>query len=185
MATGDEGLNARQLEAWILLVVLLEIAPPAIERQLKADAGINLFEYTVLAMLSEEPDRMLQMARLAEVSFGSISRLSHAIDRLERRGWVEKQAGGGNRRHNTVRLTDAGWATVTEVAVGHVANVRRLLVDPLTDSEVESFVRIGRKLIGAAEPDVLDRLDRQIPEILQRNLDGSADPGPPAPPAVR
>jgi DNA-binding MarR family transcriptional regulator len=169
MASSDEGLTAGQLEAWIWLVVLFETMPAAIDKQLKADAGLNLFEYMVLARLSEESDRTLQMARLAEISNGSISRLSHAVTRLERRGWVDKQVGGAAQRHNTVSLTDAGYEVLATVAPPHVANVRRLLADPLTAGDIDSLVAVARKLVGAADPDAFDTIDRQVPEILARN----------------
>lgn len=169
VATSEPGLTPHQLEAWVLMLALFETVPPAIEAQLKADAGINLFEYTVLAMLSEEPDRTVQMTRLADISFGSISRLSHAVTRLERRGWVDKQRGHGSRRHNTVSLTDEGYAALVAIAPAHVANARRLLAEPLTDAEIDAFARVARKLVGAAEPAVLELLERQIPEIIERN----------------
>jgi DNA-binding MarR family transcriptional regulator len=165
-------LTAGQLEAWIWLVVLFETMPAAIEKQLKADVGLNLFEYMVLARLSEESDRTLQMARLAEISNGSISRLSHAVTRLERRGWLDKQVGGAAQRHNTVTLTDAGYEALSAVAGSHVANVRRLLADPLTAGEIDSLVAIARKLVGAADPDAFETIDRQVPEILARNARG-------------
>ena len=167
MAT--QGLTADQLEAWILLNAFLETVPSAIDAQLKNDAGINLFEYTVLAMMSEQPDQTIAMSRLADVSFGSISRLSHAVGRLEKRGWVEKRAGEGGRRHNTVSLTDEGFAALRSVAGHHIANVRRLLVEPLTSDELDALRSALRKMIGAADDEVASLLDVQIPDVIARN----------------
>ena len=174
-AIGDETepwLTPLQLEAWITLLALIEIVPPAIEGQLKADGGINLFEYQILAMLSEEPKRTLQMSRLAEIICGSISRLSHAVGRLQQRGWVDKQAGRAGQRHNTVSLTDEGRNAITTLAVDHVSTVRRVLAAPLTEDETRAFVTIAGKVIGAASPEQLELLQRRIPEIIGRNVAG-------------
>lgn len=169
MADNGSGLSADQLETWITLVALLETLPPAIDAQLKSDLGVNLFEYTVLAMLSEEPDRTLPMASLAAVSFGSISRLSHTVSRLEKRGWVDKQVGVGARRHNVVVLTDAGFEALASAAPRHLAEVRRLIFDSLSAEETRTLSRIAKKLIGVAAPDVTDLLEEKIPIVVERN----------------
>ena len=123
----------------------------------------------MLAMLSEEPDRTLPMSQLADITFGSISRLSHAVGRLENRGWVAKQAGAAGRRHNTVSLTDEGFAALRSAAGPHIATVRRLVVDPLTTTELRSFTTVLRKLVGAADPELIEILDAQIPTVIERN----------------
>lgn len=168
MVTREPGLSPAELDAWIGFVAVLETLPGAIDAQLKRAAGVNLFEYTVLAMLSEEPGRTLPMSSLAELSFGSLSRLSHAVARLEKRGWVEKHTHTG-RAPNTVSLTDVGFDALVAAAGPHRSHVRRLVVDALTDDELVALARISRKLVGAAEPDVLERLRAQVPRIIERN----------------
>ena len=170
MSEGDPWLDEPQLDAWITLAAFLETVPAQIESQLKRDSGINLFEYTVLAMLSEQADRSLVMSDLADVAFASLSRLSHAAKRLEARGWIERRTGGGGRRHTTVHLTDAGLDAMTSAAPLHVANVRALLVDPLSARELATFTRLSRKILAAADPELDRRLDEMIPEVVRRNL---------------
>lgn len=164
----EPGLSAEQLEAWISVIALLETLPGAIDLQLKRDAGVNLFEYTVLAMLSEEPERSLPMSALAEVSFGSLSRLSHAVGRLEKRGWVRKEVGSG-REPNTVVLTDDGLGAIIEAAGPHRAHVRKLVLDPLTGNELATLAGICRKVLAAADPDVAQFLEERVPEVVERN----------------
>lgn len=175
MTDAGDGLSADQLETWIALIALMETLPQAIDAQLKADIGVNLFEYTVLAMLSEEADRTLPMSALAAVSFGSISRLSHTVSRLEKRGWVKKRAGVGSRRHNTVWLTDTGVEVVTSAAPRHLAEVRRLVFDNLSASDVRTLSRISMKLITAAAPEVVALLDEKLPIVIERNAGGTTD----------
>jgi len=169
MVADGAGLSPSQLEAWITVMAFVETVPPAIEGQLKTEAGINLFEYTVLAMVSEEPDHSLPMSKLAGLSFGSISRLSHAVTRLQRRGWVEKRAGAGARRHNIVSLTDAGVEVLQAAAESHVAMVHERVGEPLTEQDAVDLSRILRKLIGATDPELADMLEVQVPVIIERN----------------
>ena len=170
MSTEDgPWLDEAQLEAWMGLVVLLETLPASIDGQLKRDSGVNLFEYTILEMLSEESDHRLAMTDLAEVAFGSLSRLSHAVTRLESRGWVERHASSAGRRRNEVTLTEAGLDTVRAAAPLHAAHVRSLLVEPLTDDELRTAATVFEKLIRAADPALGDRITTLIPDVIERN----------------
>src|SRR6478752_2371502 len=83
-------LSAEQLRDWKSLMALLMLLPPALDAQLKCDAGLNSFEYHVLASLSAAERHTVAMSDLAVMAQGSVSRLSHAVGRLERAGWVER-----------------------------------------------------------------------------------------------
>jgi DNA-binding MarR family transcriptional regulator len=133
---------------------MLMTLPPALDAQLKRDAGVNAFEYNVLAALSEAPHRTLVLSSLAASSQGSLSRLSHAITRLERAGWVERRscADRGGRRMEA-RLTDAGFAKLEDIAPGHVREVRRLVVDLLTPEQLAALGDTARKITAATMAD--------------------------------
>ena len=75
-------------------------------------------------MLSEAPDRTLRMSQLAEQTTSSASRLSHAVARLEEKGWVRRDKHPTDRRGSLAVLTDDGWQAVRAAAPGHVAAVR-------------------------------------------------------------
>ena len=49
-------LDDEQLQAWRSVMGLLMTLPPALEAQLKREAGVNVFEYHVLASLSDAPE---------------------------------------------------------------------------------------------------------------------------------
>lgn len=170
MATDDPWLDEDQLAAWLTVVAFSEVFPASIDAQLKEGLGINRFEYSVLAMLSEEPGHTLVMSDLAAVTFGSLSRLSHAVGRLEERGWVERQPGEGGRRHTVVRLTEAGRGTIESAAPDHVAHVRSVMVQPLSDDELVALTAITRKLVARIDPDTDAHLAEMIPEVVRRNL---------------
>lgn len=128
--------------------MLIEL-PTTLDAQLQRDAGVSLFEYQVMAMLSMEPDRTLRMSRLAALASGSLTRLSRVVDRLDRRGWVCRQPDPTDGRSTLAVLTDAGWEKVVETAPGHVAEVRRLIFDHLTRSQVRQLNEIGSRVLRA------------------------------------
>ncbi|WP_433393405.1 MarR family winged helix-turn-helix transcriptional regulator [Micromonospora sp. KLBMP9576] len=144
-------LSGDQQRDWRSLVALLATLPPAMDAQLRRDAGVNLFEYQVLAALSEAPERTLGLSELAELAQGSLSRLSHAITRLERSGWVERRsyADRGGRRAKAL-LTDTGMAKLEEIAPGHAREARRLVIDVLTPGQLSALGDAARAITAAA-----------------------------------
>lgn len=162
-------LSPDELRAWITLAAFLESVPTTVDAQLKRDAGMNRFEYSILAMLSEQSGHTLTMSDLAQVAFGSLSRLSHAVSRLERRGLVTRCAGAAGRRHNVVSLTDDGLAALEAAAPLHVAEVRRLVIDPLDDDELAVLPRLLSKMMAAADPDRASELHTLIEDVVLRN----------------
>ena len=175
MTAVDPWLDEAQLTAWLSMAVLMEVFPTSVDAQLRDDLGVNRFEYSILAMLSEEPDGTLVMSDLAAVAFGSLSRLSHAVGRLETRGWLERKPGVGGRRHTTVTLTTAGRAAIEAAAPLHAAHLQRALVEPLTERELADLGRIARKLVAANDPEMAAQLDDLIPTVIARNLGTAQD----------
>ncbi len=145
-------LTPRELDAWMSLTVLLVALPQAIDRQLKRDSGLNFFEYTMLAGLSRSPGRAMQLSVLADFASGSLSRISHAVSRLEQQGWVRRRACGAESRGIEAELTDAGFAKLAEAAPHHVREARRLVVDTLDPAELDQLRGICHKLVSAASP---------------------------------
>jgi DNA-binding MarR family transcriptional regulator len=108
-----------------------------LDRELWQQAGMPLAYYQILAMLSEAPGRTLRMSELAERTWSSRSRLSHAVDRLEASGWVQRLRCPTDKRGSFATLTDAGYAVLATAAPAHVESVRRHLFAQLTPRQVE------------------------------------------------
>ncbi len=173
---GPEWLTDDQLHSWKAVVALTMTLPAALDAQLKRDSGLNSFDYHVLAALSEGPDGALGMGELATISQGSPSRLSHAVARLERAGWIERRS--GEARCVNAHLTTAGRRKLVASAPGHVAEVRRLVIDVLTPEQLEVLGEAARLVAGRADP--------VMAAALARGCESSActedhhDPGDPA-----
>src|SRR3954468_14117672 len=121
--------------AWVRLAAVLELLPGVLDSQLRRDADLTHFEYFLLAMLSEAPERTLRMTALAARTNATLPRLSHVVRRLEERGLVERAPCPGDGRATNTHLTDAGLRKVHETAPGHVDNVRRHVIDALTPEQ--------------------------------------------------
>jgi DNA-binding MarR family transcriptional regulator len=144
-----EWLSDEQQVAWRSLVALLERLPAALDAELQKDAGVTHFDYMVLSGLSEAPGRTLRMSELAARASGSLSRLSHVVNRLEAKGWVRREACAGDGRFINAVLTEEGWQKVVAIAPGHVAAVRELLIAALTDEEFQQLGAISAKVLAA------------------------------------
>lgn len=146
-------LNPAEREMWMRLVGLTILLPGAVEAQLKREAGISFFEYHVLAMLSEAENRTRLMSDLAHWANSSLSRLSHVVTRLEKQGWVRREACPTDGRATNAVLTDEGLAHLAVHAPAHVTEVRRLVFDQLAEDDVASLsAGLGRILEGI-DPD--------------------------------
>lgn len=145
-------LDAEERTAWLSLAGLLMRLGPALDAQLRRDAGLTMFEYSVLAGLSEQDERTLRMSELAVVAEGSLSRLSQVVARLEAKGLIRRAADPADGRSTLATLTDLGWQRVVASAPGHVAEVRRLVIDPLTRAQVRQLAAIGRRIGLAIDP---------------------------------
>jgi len=124
-----------------------------LDSQLRTASGLTHFEYFVLAMLSEAPERTLRMTSLAQRTNATLSRLSHVVNRLERRGLVERFPCPEDGRATNARLTAPGWDVVVAAAPGHVATVRHSIVDPLTPTQLKQLRTIGDALLARLDPD--------------------------------
>src|SRR5215469_4246327 len=141
-------LSATEQAAWRQLASLLFRLPGALDAQLQRDAGVSHFEYMVLSSLSEAEGRTLRMSDLAAMASGSLSRLSHVVGRLEKRGWVRREARLGDGRYVNAVLTEDGWAKVVDTAPGHVAAVRRLVMDALSPAELAALGCSSGRVLG-------------------------------------
>lgn len=125
--------------------------PGAIDSDLQRNAGLSMYEYLVLAALSESPDGMLQMSELAYRANSSLSRLSHLISRLEKRGWVTKRPCENDRRASTVMLTARGEKKIRSAAPGHAQLVQELVVKSLTPVQLRQLGKAASAVVQAIE----------------------------------
>ncbi|MDA2890609.1 MarR family transcriptional regulator [Mycolicibacterium sp. BiH015] len=169
MRNGEEPpvqwLSAGQLREWASLMGLVVMLPARLDAQLSRDAGLNLFEYHILVELAEAPERRRAMSELALYAHGSLSRLSHAVSRLEAAGWLKRHSRRGAGRRTEVELTDAGMAKLEQSAPGHVSEARRQVIDVLSDTELAALGHAARRIVAALDPAVAATLEPSGPDV--------------------
>jgi DNA-binding MarR family transcriptional regulator len=151
-------LDEDEMRAWLALNGVILLLPGALDSQMQRDNGITMFEYLVMAMLSEAPGRTLQLKRLAGVVNGSLSRLSHVVTRLEKRDWVRRVPAPDNGRITMATLTDEGYAKVVASAPSHVERVREVVFDALEPEQVRQLEAIAERLLTRLNTDCVPGL---------------------------
>lgn len=144
-------LSAAEQRAWRAYLEATTLLFDALDRQLQRDSGMPHAYYVILVRLSEADNRSMRMSELADVTRSSRSRLSHAVARLEERGWLKRVDCETDKRGQIATLTDAGFAALEAAAPGHVATVRQFLIDPLTSEQISQLERIGSTVVAGLE----------------------------------
>lgn len=141
--------------SWRALLDVMRLLPDRFSRELAKNHGLSLPDFEILVKLSEAPEAQMRMSHLADRTFASRSRLSHACNRLEKSGFIERRACNSDGRGYWAALTDLGWEKLRAAAPDHVETVRSHLVDLLTPIE---FAELGRIALKVSEhlKDVID-----------------------------
>lgn len=151
--TTTRWLSGDQQGAWRAYVVMQGRLNARLGAQLQADSELSLPDFEVLVHLTDAPEHRLRISELARVTQWEKSRVSHHLRRMEKRGLVARAECISDARGAFVVLTDAGRRAIEEAAPRHVATVRRLFLDCLSDDETRTLTVVFRR--------VLDRLDAE------------------------
>jgi DNA-binding MarR family transcriptional regulator len=147
-STEPRWLDADEQRAWRAYLESSKILFDALDRELQRDADMPHAYFEILVRLSETEGWALRMSELAKQTRSSRSRLSHAVARLEERGWVVREDCLTDRRGQLAKLTDAGFTVLRRAAPGHVAAVRSYLIDALDAEQLGQLAVIGEAIIA-------------------------------------
>ncbi|MFJ2025193.1 MarR family winged helix-turn-helix transcriptional regulator [Streptomyces sp. V2I9] len=160
MTTASTGaprwLTDEEQHTWRAYLHATTLLEDHLDRQLQRDAGMPHTYYGLLVQLSQAPRRRMRMTELARNAKITRSRLSHAIARLEKNGWVRREDCPSDKRGQNAVLTDDGYAMLRRSAPGHVEAVRQAMFDRLTPEQVSSLGEIMRVLASGLEPEGAD-----------------------------
>jgi DNA-binding MarR family transcriptional regulator len=145
-------LDAEEQKAWRAWLYSTQLLHDRLDRELIHQTGISHAYYEILVALSEAPDRSMRMSELADRCLSSRSRLSHAVSRLEERGWVRRQVCAEDGRGQLAVLTDEGFAALEAAAPVHVESVRVHLFDQLSPEQVTAMRDLGETLLRHLDP---------------------------------
>ncbi|WP_346536594.1 MarR family transcriptional regulator [Micromonospora sp. DPT] len=160
-------LDDREDRAWRGYRRMRRLLDLQLARDLMRDAGLSEPDYDVLSDLSEAPDGRLRLGELADRMLWSRSRLSHHLSRMQQRGLVTREECATDGRGSVVVLTVEGRRAIEAAAPGHVAAVRRHLIDLLEPDELAALDRLSHRVVDrlAGTGDARSASDRD-PEAL-------------------
>ncbi|MGW9114096.1 MarR family winged helix-turn-helix transcriptional regulator [Microbacterium sp. NPDC055683] len=150
--TVPSGLDPAHLAVWASVATLMERLPAALDAQLQRDSGLAHFEHGVLYALSTAPERTLRMSTLAGYASSTLSRLSRAVARLERKDLVRRSVDPSDGRVTLATLTDTGMALLAHSTPAHHALVEELVFAPLTEAQVRQLGVIAERIARAVDP---------------------------------
>jgi DNA-binding MarR family transcriptional regulator len=146
-------LDEQEQQVWAQLSTMILRLQPVLSAQLQREFGISQFEYLILARLSEAPGSKLRMSVLATTTGSSLPRLSQAVGRLEKRGWVSRQPDTEDSRYTLAVLNRAGLRQLKEAAPSHVTAVREFVFDRLTRVQAKQLGAICQRILDGLPPD--------------------------------
>jgi DNA-binding MarR family transcriptional regulator len=124
-------------------------AQVAVMRRLQsgpAFRNLAVNEYDVLFTLSRCPSGWLRLNELNDNVLLSQSSLSRLVDRLEKRGLVERTPAPDDGRGVLLKLTEEGAALQKEIGREHVRDISNLVAPALTAAEQKELQRLTDKL---------------------------------------
>ncbi|GAB2754652.1 MarR family winged helix-turn-helix transcriptional regulator [Streptomyces bullii] len=146
-------LSDEEQRVWRSYIEATTLLEDHMDRQLQRDAGMPHIYYGLLVKLAESPHRRLRMTELAMHAKITRSRLSHAVARLEKNGWVRREDCPSDKRGQFAVLTDEGHQVLRRSAPGHVALVRHAVFSRLTPEQQKSLGEIMRIIAEGLQPD--------------------------------
>lgn len=160
MTTASTGeprwLSEEEQSVWRAYLHATTLMEDHLDRQLQRDAGMPHIYYGLLVQLSQAPRRQKRMTELAKDAKITRSRLSHAVARLEKSGWVRREDCPSDKRGQNAVLTDDGYEMLRRSAPGHVDAVRQAMFDRLTPEQVRSLGEIMQVVATGLQPEGTD-----------------------------
>jgi DNA-binding MarR family transcriptional regulator len=166
-------LSPQEHRTWLYALTAVQLIEGELDRRMQREAGMPLAYYMLLAGLSEAPERTMRMGVLAAVTNASQSRLSHAVRRLERQGWVRRERHTADGRVVLAVLTDEGFRVLAAAAPGHVSAVRELLFDHLRTTDLGSLQDVAARLLAG-----VDHTGEARALLAERTVPPGPDPCP-------
>lgn len=148
-------LSAEEQVTWQAYIRMRQRMDAAIAAGLARD-GLSPADYEVLVPLAAAPEGCLRAKDLAAEVCWEKSRLSKHLARMAARGLVDRRPVLGDARGVQVWLTEEGRALLERAAPHHVALVRELFIDRVSDAEARALRSLSAKIVvDPADPDEL------------------------------
>lgn len=133
-------------EAWLAYRHMTRQLEARLARELARDTGLSMQDYDVLSALNDARDGRWCSRDLSAHLLWSASRLSHHLDRMQRRELILR-APCTRARGVDVVLTSAGIDAIISAAPSHVTSVRKVFIDRLTPGDIQALYQLSRTVL--------------------------------------
>jgi len=142
MADTSQPLDPIQLSAYFSLIEVSSLLRHSVEQQLRDAGDLSYVQFQLLARLRDAPGGSQRMTELADGVVYSRSGLTYQVGLLDTSGLVTRSPSAEDDRGVTVTITDSGREVLARVFPGHIELVRKLFLQPLSATDVESLADI-------------------------------------------
>lgn len=147
-----EPLTDTEMRAWQALIHAHHHVVETLDRELRDGHGLTLGEYDVMLRLARVPGYALRMSDLADRVMLSPSGLTRLVDRLEKRGLVERRPDPDDGRVALARLTPDGRRRSKLAARTHLRGIRKHFTGRLSEEELGNVAGALETISGPHVP---------------------------------
>lgn len=141
----EDGFTPIQGPAWAGFLRMQSQLLRTLNAELQANDGITLSEYEVLLFLACAPQFRLPISTLASSILLSLSGVSRMVERLERDGYVRREASMQDGRVSYVVLTLLGLEKRRAAQPTHLKGVRTHFLSHFSNEELLMLTRFWRR----------------------------------------
>ncbi|WP_215144128.1 MarR family winged helix-turn-helix transcriptional regulator [Exiguobacterium qingdaonense] len=135
-------IESLELKAWVVLARTMDAISDRVKEDLRSHQ-LNSTEFGVLSVLYKRGDTTLQqIGDQILITSGSVT---YVIDKLEKRGLIERIACPSDRRVTYASLTDDGKALMDVVYPQHI-EIFKDIYGPLSDDETEQLISLLKRV---------------------------------------
>lgn len=114
--------------------------------------GLSTVEFEVLMRLARSPGDRLRMTDLSAQTSLSTSGVTRVVDRMERDGFIARQACPSDRRSSYAVITQAGQAKLDAIIPGHIALINQWFTGQLAPAQLHALLEALRIIRDAVHP---------------------------------
>jgi DNA-binding MarR family transcriptional regulator len=137
--TSDKPLTSKEQAAWRAFVRALAVAPRVLDADLDIASRLNMAEYHILVLLSEQPNHAMRMNELAAAAILTPSGLTRVVERLTHRSLVERVRSETDGRGQLAQLTEGGFNVLLAAYPPHLRSVRARVMRHLRRLDLSAF----------------------------------------------
>ncbi|MBB3064487.1 MarR family winged helix-turn-helix transcriptional regulator [Limibacillus halophilus] len=139
--------NQETIDAWALLLRSQQSVLAAVEHDLKAAGFPPLSWYDILLELKRASPRLLTARELEKEVLLPQYNISRLLDRLEKAGYLLREASPDDGRANLLRMTEDGRALLKRMWPAYGVAIQRRMGDRLSSTEITSLAAVLRRLV--------------------------------------